>query len=120
MISALQAPDLSTFRSYRATRFGLRALISLCLAAATPYAEAETAPSPCAARKEVVARLAERYGETLRSVGLNRDNALLEVYASEETGSWTILLTDPAGRACLVASGEMWEPNAAPRTDKDA
>ena len=44
----------------------------------------------------------------------------MEVYASEKTGSWTILLTKPDGVACLVASGGMWEPHAGPRPGEDA
>lgn len=96
-----------------------RAAVSIGLLAGTPYAEAEGGPAPCAARKEIVARLAERYGETLQSVGLDRNNAMLEVYASE-AGSWTILVTNPEGLACLVASGQMWEPQAAPLPGKEA
>ena len=38
-----------------------------------------------------------------------RNNAMVEVFASEETGSWTILVTMPTGVTCLVASGEAFE-----------
>ena len=34
---------------------------------------------------------------------------MLEVFASAETGTWTITLTMPGGPTCLVASGEAWE-----------
>jgi hypothetical protein len=74
---------------------------------------------PCADRADVVSRLAERYGETLQSMGLNQNNTILEVYASEETGTWTILLSRADGTACLVAAGQMWDgtPAQAPVGD---
>jgi hypothetical protein len=91
----------------------VRAAVALGLAAGTPVAEAQTR-SACAERTLVVERLAERYGETLQSMGLHQNNAVLEVYASEETGTWTILVTSPDGNACLLAAGKMWEGHAAP------
>ena len=57
----------------------------------------------------MVAKLAKRFGETLRSVGLQRAEGLVEVYASEKTGTWTILVTRPDGMSCLLAAGELWE-----------
>lgn len=76
----------------------------------------------CAPRDTVVERLAQGYGETRQSVGLGRDNSLVEVYASEESGSWTITVTTPAGLTCLVASGQSFETLAEnlPMTGKDA
>ena len=117
-------PDLPSLVLHPATSLLVRAAISLLMLVETPYAEADDrvapAATPCAARKDIVSKLAERYGETLQSIGLNRDNGLMEVYASEKTGSWTILLTKPDGLACLVASGGMWEPHAGPHPGEDA
>ena len=64
---------------------------------------------PCAPRGLVVERLAERYGETRRSIGLGADNAVVEIFASEETGTWTITVTMAGGPTCLVASGWAYE-----------
>jgi hypothetical protein len=47
-------------------------------------------------------------------MGLHQNNTLLEVYASEETGTWTILVTRPDGVACLIAAGQMWDGTPAP------
>lgn len=95
------------------------AAIGLALSAPQP-APAET--RTCAAHEQVVERLAERYGETLQSMGMHSSNGLLEVYASEETGTWTILVTSPDGTACLLAAGQMWEADAKPliKPGKDA
>jgi hypothetical protein len=98
-----------------------RAVAVVGLALAAPHA-APAQTRTCAERAQVIERLAERYGETLQSMGMNSNNGLLEVYASEETGSWTILVTSPDGTACLVAAGQMWEGDARPLTKpgKDA
>lgn len=90
-----------------------RAAVSIALIASTPLAEAQT-QSPCAERNQLVLRLEERYGETLQSMGLNQNNSLLEVYASEETGTWTILMTRPDGLSCLIAAGQMWDGTPEP------
>lgn len=63
----------------------------------------------CAARAAVVDRLADGYGETRQSVGLGTNNAVVEVFASDKTGTWTITVTVPGGLTCLIASGQSFE-----------
>jgi len=63
----------------------------------------------CAPREDVVKRLAETYGETRRGIGISRQGAVMEVYASDQTRSWTITITLPDGITCLVASGQGFE-----------
>lgn len=66
------------------------------------------APS-CAPREALTGHLAERFGETRRGVGTAMRGArLVEIYASEG-GSWSIVVTDPRGISCLLATGEGWE-----------
>lgn len=73
-------------------------------------AAAAAQPPNCAPRDLVIQRLAGRYGETLRNQGLlSRDSTMVEVFSSEETGTWTILMTRPDGLACLLAAGQQWE-----------
>ena len=76
----------------------------------------------CAPRDTVVERLAQGYGETRQSVGLGRDNSMVEVFASRQSGSWTITVTSPTGLTCLIASGQSFEPleETLPNFDKDA
>jgi hypothetical protein len=76
----------------------------LILAAGQAFAQ-----SNCAARSQVVERLASHYGESRRSIGLGADNRVMEVFASTETGTWTIVVTHPNGLSCLVASGRAFE-----------
>lgn len=76
----------------------------------------------CAPRQMVIERLAEGYGETRQSVGIGSNNSVVEVFASRETGSWSITVTRPGGPTCLVASGQSYEAvvEALPAKDSDA
>lgn len=108
----------AALRRFAAT-LPLRIALAAGLAAATPLAEAQTRTA-CAEREAVIARLADRYGETLQSLGLQSDSAVVELYASADTGTWTILMTRPDGISCLIASGEMWQPGTPQAPGKDA
>jgi hypothetical protein len=76
----------------------------------------------CGPRAAVVARLAEGFGETRQSIGLGADNAMVEVFASATTGTWSITVTTAAGLTCLVASGRAFEEvaKALPAKGSDA
>ncbi|NOD34972.1 MULTISPECIES: hypothetical protein [unclassified Ruegeria] len=63
----------------------------------------------CAPREDVLKRLHEIYGEERRGFGLARQGAVMELFASGESGSWTITVTLPNGITCLVASGQAYE-----------
>lgn len=88
---------------------------------ATHHAFAATPPQ-CAARDAVVGELASRYGESRHGIGLAANNAVMELFASDETGTWTITVTTASGLTCLVASGENFETLAEelPATGKGA
>lgn len=63
----------------------------------------------CAPRDQVVARLADKYGESRQAMGLGSNNAVMEVFANIEGGSWTVTVTMANGMTCLVASGQAYE-----------
>ena len=63
----------------------------------------------CGPRTMVVERLAEGYRETRQSIGMAANNVVVEVFASVSSGSWTIVVTQPTGISCLVASGQGFE-----------
>ena len=85
------------------------ASVALMLAAAPAAAQMSR---NCADRERVVTRLAETFGETRQSIGLGANNQVMEVYASLETGTWTITVTMPNGMTCLIAAGQSYEPLA--------
>lgn len=63
----------------------------------------------CAPREDVLKRLTDTYGETRRGFGLAQQGAVMELFASTQSGSWTITVTLPNGVTCLVASGQAFE-----------
>lgn len=83
---------------------------------------ATQAASDCAPRATVVERLADRFGESRRAIGLGSDNVMIEVFASDASGSWTITVTSPLGMTCLLAAGQAFEAMAEmlPPDDSDA
>jgi len=95
--------------------FGIAAMIL-----AGQRANAQTAT--CADHATVVERLAVHYGESRQSIGLATDNAMVEVFASPQTGTWTITLTRPGGPTCLVAAGQSYQhiAEALPNMDQGA
>ena len=76
-----------------------------CLAAGPAVAQS----AQCAPREVVVERLNEAYGESRQSMGLAANNAVVEVFASDTSGSWTITVTGPNGVTCLIAAGQAFE-----------
>ena len=104
----------------------LTAKAALILAAipllAAPEPGAAQSAQNCAPRETVVSRLAETYGETRQSIGLGANNAVVEVFASEDSGTWSITVTMPNGLTCLVASGQAYEAlaEALPAKGNDA
>ena len=87
----------------------MRAVILAALMA-SPAAAQEN----CATHDAVTAFLAENFGESRQVIALDGANRVLEFYASTATGSWSLLITTPDGRTCLVADGTAFE-----RTDAE-
>lgn len=68
----------------------------------------------CAAREHVVNHLAQKYGERRQALGLGGQGAMMEIFASEASGSWTITITTPNGSTCLMATGQNYEALSEP------
>ena len=65
----------------------------------------------CADRETVVERLAMHYDEQPTAAGLQTDDdtqALVEVWSSQNTGTFTVMMTMPDGMTCIVATGTDW------------
>lgn len=75
--------------------------------------------SNCAPRSIAVAGLAEKYGETPRMLGIGSGGVVVEVFASDETGTWTITVTRPDGFTCFLGAGQSFENIPAPAPGDD-
>ena len=86
-------------------------MLALSLGLAGMLAAAQIAHSApqCDSRETVVALLADRYGETRRAIGIAGDAAVMELFAADATGTWSITMTLPDGTMCLMASGATYE-----------
>jgi hypothetical protein len=49
-----------------------------------------------------------KWGEHKIANGRQRDGLILQIFTSPTTETWTAVTVDPFGRACIVASGDLW------------
>jgi hypothetical protein len=67
----------------------------------------------CVEHSALVAQLSEKFQEKQLALGLIGQVAIMEVFVGQ-SGSWTIVVTDVAGKSCIIAAGDNWESVAAP------
>ena len=79
-------------------------VLGAILATVTPAHSA----SVCGNRAQLVGALSRDYSEQPTFEALTADGRLMEVLTSK-TGTWTVLLTSPTGRTCVVAAGTSWQ-----------
>ncbi|MET4101545.1 hypothetical protein ABIE58_000966 [Roseovarius sp. MBR-78] len=87
------------------------AVIFGAAALAPPFAtqaQAQAQGLTCLPRAALVERLEGAYKESPTGGGLQNPQQLLEVWASSETGSFTVFITRPNGVSCIVATGQHW------------
>jgi len=80
-------------------------LLGAVLLAGPSVASAQTS---CGPRDQLVKILADRYKEDPVGIGLAQPDQVLEVFASQ-AGTWSMVMTMPDGKACLIAAGDNWE-----------
>lgn len=61
----------------------------------------------CMLRDDLAAALSQKFHEYPTGEGLTGDGRLLEIFASE-SGSWTLVMTQPTKLSCVYAIGEDW------------
>jgi|SRR5215207_6235523 hypothetical protein len=88
-------------------RFSLVPLAALAVLTAAGSSSAY-AQSACGPREQLVKLLSDQYKEGPVGMGLAQPGQVLEVFASSN-GSWTMVMTMPDGKACMIAAGDNWE-----------
>jgi len=66
------------------------------------------AQSLCGDRAKIIKVLSSKYKETPTAFGIAGKHYLAELFTSA-TGSWTLLMTEPRGTTCILATGQSWE-----------
>lgn len=79
--------------------------IAITIAATSAAAAAGQACSP---RSDVLGHLAKKYGEAPVAIGVTNKGGLVEVLTTGDGATWTIIVSQPNGTACMVAAGEGW------------
>lgn len=99
--------NLDTLPQKVNARFALAGvLLAGCVVGATPA----SAQGLCLSRDQTISNLENRHGESLRMTGIATTGRLVEFWANEETGTWTLFYSDPGGTtSCLIAAGEGFE-----------
>ncbi len=96
-------------RIVRGALVGAAAGIALGLALlAMEPSVASAQAAPCHARADLARLLLDRFAERPAAVGLAASGRLIELYASDDSTTWTLVTTNAAGESCVVAVGEHW------------
>lgn len=71
-------------------------------------AMAQAGQPACGSRDSIVTKLKANFQESHRASGLESDTKMIEIWTSETSGSWTILVTKASGVSCIAAAGKNW------------
>lgn len=82
----------------------IRVLIALLLLASPALAEPN-----CIPRERAVRELHTKYSETAVAMGISNSGAVVELFATENGSTWTVIVTLPSGLTCALSAGEDWE-----------
>ena len=69
---------------------------------------ASAAGGICSSHDKFATFLSDTYKESPRAIGLVANKRMMQVFVSQK-GTWSILMTAPNGKACLLAAGDNWE-----------
>lgn len=86
----------------------LGAALGAVLLCTSPPAFAQ-APGQCAKRMDIVKHLSGQYQEQPVAIGLADNGSLLEILATTDGKTWTLLFSMPTGLSCLMATGQDWQ-----------
>ena len=77
----------------------------------------EAAPV-CEDRKGTLEALQRQYGEVPVAQGVDANGDLVEVVATATGQTWTIIVTRPGGKSCIVGFGKDWVMSTASGREK--
>ena len=86
----------------------MRVLIILAMSAVTALTAVQPASAQgaqCGERGKIVSQLAGKHKEQQTVIGLTKDGRMLEIWSSHGSRTFTLLLTWPNLRSCIMAAG---------------
>ena len=92
-------------------------LVALGLLATPALAQQQQAA--CGDRVDLLSQLKSKYHESPAAYGMTGNGSVVELMTSDD-GSWTLVLSFPNGRSCMMATGEGWEQSKARLVGKGA
>lgn len=89
----------------------LLAVLALTVISGSALAQTPRNPVrlPCSDYQKIASQLDKRYEEAPVSMGIQSNGNLLQIFASKESGTWTVLSIAPTGKSCIIAAGKSWE-----------
>lgn len=81
-------------------------MAAICAAFSLPVAAQQ---APCGPHAEITRSLAERWGEHSAGMGIVANGVLMELMTNAQTGSFTVVMTQPGGVACVILAGDNWQ-----------
>jgi hypothetical protein len=103
--SSLSAKCVFRMRSVISTGLSVLAFSALMVSFQVTDASAQNA---CFERGALMKHLDGKFKEAPVAAGLAANGSVLEVFTSPDGVTWTIVLTQPDGATCVMASGESW------------
>ena len=67
-----------------------------------------SAAAPCGSHDAIAKSLTTKFKESRRVMGVVNARAVMEIFMSPQ-GTWTVLVTDTTGTACIIARGQDWQ-----------
>ena len=71
-------------------------------------ADVASAAVPCGSHDALAKSLNTKFKEARRAMGVVNAKAVMEIFMSPQ-GTWTVLVTDTTGTACVIATGQDWQ-----------
>lgn len=90
----------------------MRILKTLAIAAlmSTAAIQVSYAQAPqCGERSEIIALISGKHKEQQAAIGLSKEGRLLEIWSNKRSRSFTVLITWPSMRSCIVTAGQEFE-----------
>lgn len=63
---------------------------------------------PCGDTETIRQQLADRHGEAPVAAGITLRGNMIQIFASEDHSTWTVVITRPGGPSCLMQAGRDW------------